>query len=142
MSWQPINRDGERCPCCGEGELSSVTSREQVTHGGHSGEITVHYSVCSFCGSEVVGKEEGEANKSAMEVFKNKRHGAWNSSTGGTRKELEKAVEELRRKVEREAAIWEKRPALNRTGEAIEVLISHGYEEEAEILRNSQERDR
>lgn len=33
-------------------------------------------------------------------------HGAWNQSTGGTREELEKATEDFRERVKKEAAVW------------------------------------
>jgi putative zinc finger/helix-turn-helix YgiT family protein len=70
-----LNRNGELCPACGEGRLTSRVLREEIEYKGVHGEVPVHYSVCDYCGSELAGSAESRANKRAMTVFKKQVEG-------------------------------------------------------------------
>jgi HTH-type transcriptional regulator/antitoxin MqsA len=70
-----ITQNGELCPACGEGHLSSHVERESVTHHGIRGEIMMHYSTCDSCGSELVGEAESKANKREIALFRKSAEG-------------------------------------------------------------------
>jgi hypothetical protein len=66
-----INQDPKpNCPACGEGYLLPRQMFERVTHNGVEGSITLYYSECNHCGSELAGKEESNRNKVSMLIFK------------------------------------------------------------------------
>ena len=70
-----LNRNGELCPACGEGRLTSRISANEVEHEGVREKIPMHYSECDYCGSELAGEAEAQENKRAMTAFKKKAEG-------------------------------------------------------------------
>jgi len=63
-------RNGELCPACGEGHLSSRVNSSPVEYNGHTKDLPLHYSVCDYCGSELAGAAEAKLNKRAMAAFR------------------------------------------------------------------------
>lgn len=70
-----LSRNGELCSACGEGRLISHVGKNEVEHEGIHGEISLHYSTCDYCGSELAGQAEAQANKRAMTVFRKSAEG-------------------------------------------------------------------
>lgn len=50
-----------KCDCCGEGNVTKETYLENYLYKGVDYELTMHYKLCDYCGSEYAGKEECDA---------------------------------------------------------------------------------
>lgn len=64
------SRNGELCPACGEGHLSSNVEYESVDYNGRQKDLPLYFSVCDHCGSELTGAAESKLNARAMTAFK------------------------------------------------------------------------
>ncbi|MEZ0231412.1 MAG: type II toxin-antitoxin system MqsA family antitoxin [Methylophilaceae bacterium] len=64
-----LSRDGDSCPACGEGHLSSVEDSRLVEYKGVTESVAMHYSVCDLCESELTGHAESQANNRAINAF-------------------------------------------------------------------------
>lgn len=65
-----LSRNGEPCPACGEGKLTSHVREVVIEHAGVRGIVPAHYSACDYCGSELAGPAESQANKRAAVAFR------------------------------------------------------------------------
>jgi len=59
-----------KCPVCGEGELTSKTTRSYVEYKGKSKYLPLHFSVCDYCEIEQTDQRESLENKREMNEFK------------------------------------------------------------------------
>lgn len=69
------SRNGELCPACGEGHLSSHVEYESVDYNGRQKDLPLYFSVCDHCGSELTGAAESKLNARAMTAFKKEADG-------------------------------------------------------------------
>jgi HTH-type transcriptional regulator/antitoxin MqsA len=67
---EDISRDGEICPACDEGHLTSKMEMSQFTYRGITRELPFYYATCDVCGSELAGAAEMNANAAATRLFR------------------------------------------------------------------------
>lgn len=58
------------CPLCGEGVLTPKEDRLETEYAGRKGTVTLRYTECAACGSEITGEDDSRANKRAVLAFR------------------------------------------------------------------------
>lgn len=58
------------CPLCGEGHPTARTEETVTEYGGAQGKVTLRFTECDACGSEITGDADGRANKRAVLAFR------------------------------------------------------------------------
>jgi HTH-type transcriptional regulator/antitoxin MqsA len=62
--------DTTLCPLCGEGHVTPRTEATVTEYHGQKGTVTLRYTECDVCGSEMTGDADGRANKRAVLRFR------------------------------------------------------------------------
>lgn len=62
--------DKTLCPLCGEGHVTPRTEATVTEYHGQKGTVTLRYTECDVCGSEMTGDADGRANKRAVLRFR------------------------------------------------------------------------
>lgn len=62
--------DKTLCPLCGEGHITPRVESTVTEYRDQQGAVTVRFSECDACGSEIAGDEESRANKRAVLAFR------------------------------------------------------------------------
>ena len=63
------------CEACGQGTLHPQSSPVPAEHAGRTGEITMRFSACDVCGSEIATPADALANKRARIAFEKHAEG-------------------------------------------------------------------
>lgn len=58
------------CPLCGEGHLTPCTTETVTEYAGQQGKVTLRFTECDACGSEIAGEADSRANKRAVLAFR------------------------------------------------------------------------
>ncbi len=58
------------CPLCGEGHLTPRSEETVAEYAGQSGTVTLRFTECDACGSEITGEVDSRANKRAVLRFR------------------------------------------------------------------------
>ncbi len=58
------------CPLCGEGHLTAHTEEMVTEYEGRTGTVTLRFTECDVCGSEITNEADSRANKRAMLAFR------------------------------------------------------------------------
>lgn len=58
------------CSLCGEGHTTQRTEEAITEYRGQKGSVTLHFSECDVCGSEITGDADGRTNKRAVLRFR------------------------------------------------------------------------
>lgn len=58
------------CPLCGEGHLTPRTEETVTEYGGEQGKVTLRFTECDACGSEITGDADSRVNKRAVLAFR------------------------------------------------------------------------
>lgn len=62
--------DKTLCPLCGEGHVTPRTEATVTEYHGQKGTVTLRYTECDVCGSEITGDADGRFNKRAVLRFR------------------------------------------------------------------------
>lgn len=58
------------CPACNTGELTAHTEQMPTEWEGRMSEVTLHFSTCDDCGSEIVDQAQSAINKANILEFR------------------------------------------------------------------------
>ena len=62
--------DKTLCPLCGEGHLTSRTEETVTEYAGQQGTVTLRFTECAACGSEITDAANSRDNKRAVLAFR------------------------------------------------------------------------